>query len=126
MRPFAGAVSLGFVPMDDYARRHKAFVIRDYLNQEGIERMNQPAKSPDINPIENAWKMLQRCIGAGNSPPGTVAELERALIEEWSKLTLGELRKLIRSFHSRCRAVIAARDTDSDIRFKFLENSQGF
>ena len=70
--------------------------------------MDWPAKSLDMNPIQHAWDMFQVCVAARNPPPGTVAELEGVLIEEWSNITLVELQKLIRSFNSCCRAVITA------------------
>ena len=49
--------------MDDNARPHRARVVNQYLEQEGIERMNWPARSPDLNPIEHAKDMLQRTPG---------------------------------------------------------------
>ena len=37
VRPFAGAVGENFVLMDDDARPHRARVVDDYLQDEGIE-----------------------------------------------------------------------------------------
>ena len=46
VRPFAGAVGLDFTLMDDNARPHRARVVTEYLEQEGITRMDWPARSP--------------------------------------------------------------------------------
>ena len=37
VRPFSGAVGDNFVSMDDDARPHRARVVDDYLEDEGIE-----------------------------------------------------------------------------------------
>ena len=57
--------------MDDNARPHWARVVTEYLECEGIERMNWPARSPDINPIEHVWDILQRRISARLAEPQT-------------------------------------------------------
>ena len=51
----AGAVGENFILMDDNARAHRARIIDQYLEQATIVRMEWPARSPDLNPIEHAW-----------------------------------------------------------------------
>jgi len=109
VRPFAGAIGNNFILMDDNARPHRARLVNEYLQQETIERMDWPAKSPDLNPIEHAWDILQRNISARQNKPNTLQELENALIQEWSLITQAEFRKLILSFQNRCREAIRAR-----------------
>ena len=46
--------------MHDNARPHRAHVVNDYLEDEGIERLDWPLRSPDLNLIEYAWGALQR------------------------------------------------------------------
>ena len=109
VRPYAGAVGQDFVLMDDNARPHRARVVTEYLEREGIDRMNWPARSPDIKPIEHERDILQRWIRARLVQPQTREVLTRALIEEWARIPRPAIRKLIRSFKSRRRAVIDAR-----------------
>jgi transposase len=95
--------------MDDDARPHRARVVNKYLQHESIELMEWPAKSPDLNPIEHAWDILQRRIMARQHQPTTLQQLENALVQEWSLIPQAEFCKLTHSFTNRCREVIRAR-----------------
>ena len=58
VRLCTAAVSLTFVLMDDKACPHRAAIIDDYLESEGIALMAWPVYSPDLNAIENLWAEL--------------------------------------------------------------------
>ena len=62
VRLYAGAIGDDLILMDDNARHHRARIVNEYLQQETIERMDWPAKSPDLHSIEHAWDILQRQI----------------------------------------------------------------
>ena len=62
VRPYAGALGPDFILMDDNARAHRAHITNRYLEQAAIVRLDWPARSPDLNPIEHAWDMLQKAI----------------------------------------------------------------
>ncbi|GFX13938.1 transposable element Tcb1 transposase [Trichonephila clavipes] len=44
------------------------------------------ADSPDLNPIEHVWDMLDRRIAARQPPPTCLPELWRALLDEWCNI----------------------------------------
>ncbi|GFV23342.1 mitochondrial RNA pseudouridine synthase Rpusd4 [Trichonephila clavipes] len=58
----------------------------DCLDSEGIQRLVWPARSPDLNPIENVWDALWRQVAGRNYPSTNKNTLIRALTEEWDKL----------------------------------------
>ncbi|GFT37695.1 uncharacterized protein TNCV_3614881 [Trichonephila clavipes] len=55
----------------------------DCLDSEGIQHLVWPARSPDLNPIENVWDALVRQVAGRNYPPTNKNTLIRALTEEW-------------------------------------------
>ncbi|GFV16966.1 hypothetical protein TNCV_2317961 [Trichonephila clavipes] len=55
--------------MDDNATCHRTLAIQDCLDSEGIQRLVWPARSPDLNPIENVWDALGRQVDGRNYPP---------------------------------------------------------
>ncbi|GFV85644.1 transposable element Tcb2 transposase [Trichonephila clavipes] len=58
----------------------------DCLDSEGIQCLVWPARSPDLNPIENVWDAFGRQVAGRNYPPTNKNTLIRALTEEWDKL----------------------------------------
>uniref|UniRef100_A0A8C7V9S8 Transposase Tc1-like domain-containing protein n=1 Tax=Oncorhynchus mykiss TaxID=8022 RepID=A0A8C7V9S8_ONCMY len=62
VRPYAGAVGPGFLLMQDNARPHVAGVCQQFLQEEGIDAMDWPARSPHLNPIEHIWYIMSRSI----------------------------------------------------------------
>ncbi|GBN43437.1 hypothetical protein AVEN_130985-1 [Araneus ventricosus] len=53
VRLFRGAVGPEFILIDDNARPHRALLVDKFLESEDIRRMDWPARSPDLNPIEH-------------------------------------------------------------------------
>ncbi|GFU40183.1 transposable element Tc3 transposase [Trichonephila clavipes] len=53
VRLFRGAMGLQFLFMDDNAPCHRTVAAKQFLESEDIERMDWPARSPDLNPIEH-------------------------------------------------------------------------
>ncbi|GFW82328.1 transposable element Tc1 transposase [Trichonephila clavipes] len=86
VRLFRGAVGDKFVFMDDNATCHRTLAVQDCLESEGIQRLVWPARSPDLNPIENVWDALGRQVAGRSYPPTNKNTLIRALTEEWDKL----------------------------------------
>ncbi|GFT74222.1 transposable element Tc1 transposase [Trichonephila clavipes] len=61
--------------MDDNAPCHRTVAAEQLLESEDIERMDWPARSPDLNPIEHVWDFLGKRLAARTLPPVTIREL---------------------------------------------------
>ncbi|KAI4883980.1 hypothetical protein NFI96_003360 [Prochilodus magdalenae] len=66
VRPYAGAVGPGFLLVHNNARPHVARVCRQFLENEGIDTIDWPTGSPDLNPIEHLWDIVSVHL----TPPG--------------------------------------------------------
>ncbi|GFS48257.1 transposable element Tcb2 transposase [Trichonephila clavipes] len=106
VRLFRGAVDDKFVFMDDYATCHRTLAVQDCLDSEGIQRLVWPARSPDLNPIENVWDALGRLVAGRNYPPTNKNTLSRALTEEWDKLPQQLLDNVVQSMVRRVECCI--------------------
>lgn len=106
--PFAPYIGQGFLLMQDNARPHVAGIVRNYLEEVGIDTMAWPARSPDLNPIENLWDTIGRRLREERNL-NTLEDVGRRLIEIWEEIDQNDIRSLILSMGRRCQAVISAR-----------------
>ncbi|GFU96793.1 transposable element Tcb2 transposase [Trichonephila clavipes] len=106
VRLFRGAVGDKFVFMDDNATCHRTLAVQDCLDIEGIQRLVWPARSPDVNPIENVWDALGRQVSGRNYPPTNKNTLIRALTEKWDKLPQQLLDNVVQSMARRVECCI--------------------
>ncbi|GFU12415.1 transposable element Tc3 transposase [Trichonephila clavipes] len=106
VRLFRGAVGDKFVCTDDNATCHRTLAVQDCLDSDGIQRLVWPARSLDLNPIENVWDALGRQVAGRNYPPTNKNTLIRALTEEWDKLPQQLLDNVVQSMVRRVECCI--------------------
>ncbi|GFV72449.1 transposable element Tcb2 transposase [Trichonephila clavipes] len=123
VRLFRGAMGLQFLFMDDNAPCHRTVAAEQLLESEDIERMDWPARSPDLNPIEYVWDFLGSLLAARTLPPVTIRELRLALQDEWAALPQQFIDTLILSMGRRCETCLAAR-TAAELSTRYLQSSE--
>ncbi|KFM63731.1 Transposable element Tcb1 transposase, partial [Stegodyphus mimosarum] len=82
VRLFRGVMGAQFMFMDDNAHPHRAHIVSECLQSEDIIRMDWPAFSPDLNPVEHVWDTLGRRVATRQALPTCLPELLRALLSE--------------------------------------------
>ncbi|RVE47626.1 hypothetical protein evm_007723 [Chilo suppressalis] len=109
VRPFRVNHGHKFVLVDDNAPAHRAQRVNAALREYEITRLDWPAGSPGLNPIEHAWDALKRAVWNRKPPPQTVPQLREAAVQEWDRLPQEMLDKLILSMPRRISACVRAR-----------------
>ncbi|KAI4872607.1 hypothetical protein NFI96_005705 [Prochilodus magdalenae] len=97
VRPYAGAVGPGFLLVHNNARPHVVRVCRQFLENEGIDTIDWPTGSPDLNPIEHLWDIMFRSIRRHQVALQTVQEFGDALVQIWEEIHQDTIHQLIRS-----------------------------
>ena len=101
-----GDPSTDWILMDDNATCHRSRVTNSFKSQAGIRTLTWPARSPDLNPIENVWSLLKRSVRRALRPGDDLLRLETLLRQEWDRLSQDTINRLIESMPSRIRQVI--------------------
>ncbi|GFV96697.1 transposable element Tcb1 transposase [Trichonephila clavipes] len=108
VRLFRGAMGAEFLFIDDNARPHHANIVDECLQSENITRMDWPAYSRNLKPIEHVWDMLGRRISARQPPPTCLPELRTEFLDEWCKIPQDQIDNLIPNMPIRCKACFAS------------------
>ena len=66
-----------------------------------------PTQSPDLNPIEHVWDILEAKLECYK--PNNLREQEERIKEEWSVISANDVQNLISSMPHRITAVIKAK-----------------
>jgi len=94
--------------MQDNAPCHTSRVAKAWFEDKGIEVLDWPGNSPDLNPIENLWhiaKMKLQKMDTSSNP-----KLQSAIKSMWLKdMDRDYCKRLVHSMPRRIRAVLKAK-----------------
>jgi hypothetical protein len=90
-----------FVLVQDNAPPHSARDTQNYLFDEGIQTMQWPPHSPDMNIIETVWGYIIRKLR--RNPPATVNGLRNRVHQLWNEITPEYLQQLYDEIPTRVR-----------------------
>ena len=96
-----------YIFQEDNAPIHTAHIAKDWKKDNNIASLPWPAQSPDLNPIENLWDVLERRVRKHKPLPRNQDNLWQILQEEWLKLDIDICNNLVDSMPRRIAAVIA-------------------
>ncbi|KAJ8886083.1 hypothetical protein PR048_012290 [Dryococelus australis] len=107
---FAATLGQSFTLVDDNACPYRARVVNQFLAKHGIQRMEWPTYTADMNCVEHAWSELKREIANRPTPPVKIQQLTDAAIQEWDALPQDKLDCLLLRMPHRVQACLQARD----------------
>lgn len=95
-----------FVFQQDNASIHVSHQFRAWFEDKEIDLLDWPACSPDLNPIENLWRILARRVYANGRQYASVDELYVAICTAWRQIPQKIIDSLINSMPKRVFDVI--------------------
>ena len=84
-------------------------MIKDYFDNADYSVLEWPSQSPDLNPIEYCWGLLDRKLEEKKARPSSESAMMVCLRAGWAAITKKELCLLIDSMPRRVQAVIDAK-----------------
>lgn len=94
-----------FVFQHDNCRIHTAGVVRNFLETNGVATLPWPARSPDLNPIENIWGIMAKQIN-DRILPNNREELIQSISDTWHAIPVEYVRNTVLSMPRRLQSVI--------------------
>ncbi len=70
----------------DKAPAQNAKFTRAAIANMGLELLDWPGNSPDLNPIEGVWSLLKERINKLRPKPYTRKQIEKTIQKEWNSL----------------------------------------
>ncbi len=88
-----------FCFQQDNDPKHTAELVRLWLLYNATKQLHSPPQSPDLNPIEHLWALLERRIRTHTITSKEM--LKTVILDEWSKMSAQDTRKLVHSMPKR-------------------------
>ena len=89
--------------------KHTSKLAKSWFKDHGIQVMEWPAQSPDLNPIEHLWFHLKKQLSDHKTPLSGILELQKRVEKEQEEIKPEECQNLIESMRRRVQAVIRAK-----------------
>ncbi len=95
----------------DNAPCHKAQIISDWFLEHDNEftLLKWPPQSPDLNPIEHLWDVVEREIHIMDVQPSNLQQLCDDIMSIWTKISEECFQHLVESMPRRIKAVLKAK-----------------
>ncbi len=112
VHPFMTTV---YISSDGYIQQdntpcHKAQIISDWFIEHDNEftLLKWPPQTPDLNPIEHLWDVVEREIHIMDVQPTNLQQLRDAIMSIWTNISEECFQHLVESMPQRIKAVLKA------------------
>ncbi len=105
-----------YTSSDDYFQQdnapcHKAQIISDWFIEHDNEftLLKWPPQSPDLNPIEHLWDVVEQRFRIMDVQPTNLQQLREAIMSIWTEISEECVQHLVESMPRRIKAVLKAK-----------------
>ena len=98
----------GSIFMHDGAPCHQSKKTLTYLHRKKVCLLcDWPPQSPDLNPLENLWRILKRNVSIGN--PANKEDIWNLIMDEWNINPYDTIHSLYSSMSQKSASVIKSK-----------------
>jgi transposase len=98
-----------FLFQQDNCSIHTSRLAQTWFDEMGVQKLDWPSQSPDLNPIEHLWDELERRLRSQPNRPSSLQALTSAVMDAWKAIPMVTYQKLVESLPKRVQAVIDAK-----------------
>ena len=95
----------GEIFQDDGASVHTANIVKTWKRKNGINTLPWPSYSPDLNPIENCWAVIEKKLQQHDLEIESEIDLKTRIRVLWQSLSISYIKQLYLSMPRRIRQV---------------------
>ncbi|GFV28423.1 transposable element Tcb1 transposase [Trichonephila clavipes] len=88
---------------------HTTRLAQTWFDEMGVQKLDWPSQSPDLNPIEHLWDELERRLRSQPNRPSSLQLLTSAVMDAWKAIPMIPYQKLVENLPKRVQAVIHAK-----------------
>ena len=105
--PYANALfPNGWILQQDWAKAHTSNYTQTWFSEHGVQKLQWPANSPDLSPIENLWTFMKNDIE--KSSPSSKLDLEGKIRRAAGRISREIQLNLVNSLPKRFQLCIEA------------------
>ncbi|KAF2883208.1 hypothetical protein ILUMI_22961 [Ignelater luminosus] len=93
-----------FIFQQDRDPKDTPKVVQEWFSSNGIEVLEWPAQSPDLDLIERLWSVLK--VDVARCRPRNIRQLKEIIKKEWAKIDSNLAQKLVAFMPRCCQAII--------------------
>ncbi|GFV17942.1 transposable element Tc1 transposase [Trichonephila clavipes] len=83
--------------MQDNCSIHTSRLAQTWFGGMGVQKLDWPSQSPDLNPIEHLWNELERRLRSQPNRPSSLQALTSAVMDAWKAISMVTYQKLVES-----------------------------
>ena len=99
--PYLRQMGQNAIFQDDNARPHRARIVDNFLQLNGVKRLEWPLMSPDLSCIEHVWDILGWAVNKHINQNTRLEDLQRFLHQEWAAIPQRQIKRLVNSMRRR-------------------------